>query len=78
MKTLEAIQRQLSLGEFDFSRHALKRVVERNIRELEIKEAGMNAKITEVNMFRCHVCGSTEEKKNTLMKYFRSIISLFW
>jgi hypothetical protein len=47
MKTLEAIQRQLSLGEFDFTRHALKRVVERNISELEIKEAGMNAKIIE-------------------------------
>ena len=47
MKTLEEIQRQLSLGEFDFSRHALKRVVERNISELEIKEAGRNAKIIE-------------------------------
>ncbi|MBI5309002.1 MAG: YgiT-type zinc finger protein [Planctomycetes bacterium] len=32
MKTLEEIQNRLSLGEFDFSRHALKRVVERNIR----------------------------------------------
>ena len=47
MKTLEEIQRQLSLEEFDFSRHALKRVVERNISELEIKEAGRNAKIIE-------------------------------
>ena len=47
MKTLEEIQKQLSLGEFDFSRHALKRVVERNISELEIKEAGRKAKIIE-------------------------------
>lgn len=47
MKTLEEIQRQLSLGEYEFSRHALKRVVERNISELEIKEVGRNAKIIE-------------------------------
>ena len=47
MKTLEEIQKQLSLGAFDFSRHALKRVVERNISELEIKEAGRKAKIIE-------------------------------
>ncbi len=47
MKTLEEIRRQLFLGEFEFSRHALKRVVERNISELEIKEAGRNAKIIE-------------------------------
>jgi len=38
MKTLEEIRRQLFLGEFEFSRHVLKRVVERNISELEIKE----------------------------------------
>lgn len=47
MKTLEVIQRQLSLGEFEFSRHALKRVVERNISEFEIKEVGRNVKIIE-------------------------------
>jgi hypothetical protein len=47
MKTLEEIRRQLFLGEFEFSRHALKRVVERNISELEIKEVGRNAKIIE-------------------------------
>lgn len=47
MKTLEEIREQLSLGEFDFSRHALKRAVERDISELEIKEAGVNAKIIE-------------------------------
>lgn len=47
MKALEEIRKRLSLGEFDFSRHALKRAVERNISELEIKEAGWNAKIIE-------------------------------
>lgn len=47
MKTLEEIQNKLSLGEFDFSRHALKRVVERNISELEIQDAGRKAKIIE-------------------------------
>ncbi len=36
MKTFEEIRRQLSAGEFEFSRHALKRAVERNISEVEI------------------------------------------
>jgi len=39
--------KKLSLGGFDFSRYALKRGVERNISELEIKEAGRKAKIIE-------------------------------
>ncbi len=43
MKTLNQIRDQLSVGEFNFSRHALKRVVERNISETEIKQIGMNA-----------------------------------
>lgn len=47
MKTLNQIQSQLSAGEFSFSRHALKRVVERNISEIEIKQVGMNANIIE-------------------------------
>ena len=47
MKTLEEIQIQLFSGKFEFSRHALKRVVEHNISELEIKEVGRNAKIIE-------------------------------
>lgn len=47
MKTLEEIRKQLFLGEFEFSRHALKRVVERNISDLGIKEVGRNAKIIE-------------------------------
>ena len=47
MKTLDQIRSQLSIGEFNFSRHALKRVVERNISEIEIKQVGMNANIIE-------------------------------
>jgi len=33
MKTLAQIRRQLAAGRFDFSRHAFKRAVERNIGE---------------------------------------------
>lgn len=47
MKTLDQIRSQLSIGEFNFSRHALKRVVERNISETEIKQIGMNANMIE-------------------------------
>ncbi len=47
MKTLEKVRSQLSLGEFDFSRHAIKRVVERNISEQEIRQAGVQADIIE-------------------------------
>lgn len=47
MKTLEEIQIQLSSRHYDFSRHAFKRAVERNISETEIREAGRDAKIIE-------------------------------
>ncbi len=47
MKTLRVIQRQLSQGEFEFSRHAFKRAVERNVSESEIKEAGKYAEMIE-------------------------------
>jgi hypothetical protein len=47
MKSLETIRRQLSEGEFEFSRHAFKRAVERNIRELEIRQSGAYAEIIE-------------------------------
>lgn len=47
MKTLEQMRDQLSAGEFEYSRHALRRVVERNIGEREIRQAGMNASIIE-------------------------------
>ena len=47
MKTLEKVRMQLSAGEFEFSRHALKRVVERNISDPEIRQAGARATIIE-------------------------------
>jgi hypothetical protein len=47
MKTLEDIRRQLAEGEFEFSRHAFRRAVERNISEQEIREAGTQAEIIE-------------------------------
>lgn len=40
MKTLAPIQQQLAADRFDFSRHAFKRAVERNISEQEIRTAG--------------------------------------
>lgn len=47
MKSLANIQTQLASGLFEFSRHALHRVVERNISEQEIREAGANAEVIE-------------------------------
>ncbi|MCE3224728.1 MAG: hypothetical protein K0S58_2908 [Nitrospira sp.] len=47
MKTLDDIRRQLAAATFEFSRHAFKRVVERNISELEIRQAGLGARIIE-------------------------------
>jgi hypothetical protein len=47
MKTLDDIRRQLAAGEFEFSRHAFKRAIERNISDAEIQQAGAHAKIIE-------------------------------
>jgi hypothetical protein len=47
MKTLSQIQNDLAAGQFDFSRHAFRRVVERNISEQEIREAGAKAEVIE-------------------------------
>ncbi|MBM3128928.1 MAG: DUF4258 domain-containing protein [Chloroflexi bacterium] len=47
MKTLDGICRQLAAGQFEFSRHAFKRAVERNISEAEIREAGKSGIIIE-------------------------------
>ena len=47
MKSLTDIQRQLAAGEFDFSRHAFRRAVERNISEAEIRTAGASAEVIE-------------------------------
>ncbi|EAZ89009.1 DUF4258 domain-containing protein [Crocosphaera chwakensis] len=47
MKPLEEIRQQLVSGQFDLTRHALKRIVERNITREEIMETGKNAIIIE-------------------------------
>jgi hypothetical protein len=47
LKTLLEIRRQLAAGEFEFSRHAFRRVVERNLSEQEIRDAGAGAEIIE-------------------------------
>ena len=47
MNTLDKVRNQLEIGEFDFSRHALRRAVERNVSEAEIMEAGRAAIIIE-------------------------------
>ena len=47
MKILESVRDQLVTGAFEFSRHAFRRAVERNISEQEIREAGMHAEIIE-------------------------------
>ncbi|MGB5594633.1 MAG: DUF4258 domain-containing protein [Crocosphaera sp.] len=47
MKTLEEIKRQLQAGEFEFTRHGFKRAIERNISELEIKEASVTMEVIE-------------------------------
>ncbi len=47
MKTLATLRNQLAAGEFEFTLHALKRVVERNIANAEIREAGARAVIIE-------------------------------
>jgi len=47
MITLDEIRQGLVAGTFEFSRHAFKRVVERNISERDIREAGRHASIIE-------------------------------
>lgn len=47
MKTLSEIRRQLAAGEFEFSRHAFRRAIERNISEQEIRDAGTQSEIIE-------------------------------
>lgn len=47
MKPLEEIRKQLYSGNFQLTRHALKRQVERNISNNDIKETGENAVIIE-------------------------------
>ena len=40
MKSLTKIRQELAAGRLDFSRHAFRRAVERNIRDEEIRAAG--------------------------------------
>ena len=47
MKTVDTIRNQLAGGEFEFSRHAFRRAVERNISEAEIRQAGAFAQLIE-------------------------------
>jgi len=47
MKSIRSINKQLVSGQFEFTRHAFKRAVERNISETELIEVGKNAKIIE-------------------------------
>ena len=47
MKTLSQMQMELAGGQFDFSRHAFRRIVERNISEQEIREAGEKVEVIE-------------------------------
>ena len=47
MKSLDAVRRQLAVGRFDLTRHALRRIVERDIKDLEIQEAGEAAELIE-------------------------------
>jgi hypothetical protein len=47
MKSLQEIQQQLQAGSFEFTRHAFKRAIERNISEQEIRESGENVEIIE-------------------------------
>ncbi|TAE58083.1 MAG: DUF4258 domain-containing protein [Nostocales cyanobacterium] len=47
MKSIDEIRQQLQAGNFEFTRHGLKRLVERNISRSEIIEIGDNAVIIE-------------------------------
>jgi hypothetical protein len=47
MKTLEEMRKQLCSGEFELTRHALKRQVERNISRNDIRDIGKNVVIIE-------------------------------
>ncbi|MFZ1643490.1 MAG: DUF4258 domain-containing protein [Candidatus Contendobacter sp.] len=47
MKSLAELRIQLATGLFEFTRHAFRRAIERNIGEGEIREAGAKAVIIE-------------------------------
>jgi hypothetical protein len=47
MKTIRDVRRQLATGRFEFTRHAFRRVIDRNISEQEIREASTDAELIE-------------------------------
>ncbi|MBI5815057.1 MAG: DUF4258 domain-containing protein [Nitrospinae bacterium] len=47
LKDILQIRAQIQAGQFEFSRHAFHRVVERNISETEIRSLGANAQVIE-------------------------------
>ncbi|MGK7896582.1 MAG: DUF4258 domain-containing protein [Xenococcus sp. (in: cyanobacteria)] len=47
MKSLAEIKSQLQAGKFEFTRHAFKRTIERNISEKEIREASSTLEVIE-------------------------------
>jgi hypothetical protein len=68
MKSLEQISRQLTAGEFEFTRHAFKRSVERNISESEIREIASGVELIEdypddKYSPSCLIFGLTEESR---------------
>ncbi|MCX6044687.1 MAG: DUF4258 domain-containing protein [Chloroflexi bacterium] len=68
MKSIETIRQQLAQGEFEFSRHAFRRAVERNISEAEIRQAGLSAQLiedypTDKYSPSCLLLGFTDEGK---------------
>ena len=44
---IEDVRFRLRSGDFEFSRHALRRAVERDITEAEIREVGLSAELVE-------------------------------
>lgn len=47
VKTIDQVRRQLFSGDYVVTHHALRRLVERNISEREIREAGRRANVIE-------------------------------
>lgn len=47
MKSLSLIRQQLQGGSFEFTRHAFRRAIERNISDQEIRETGENVEVIE-------------------------------
>ena len=81
MKSLEQIRLQLSAGEFEFSRHALKRAVERNISDSEIAQVSENAELIEdypddKYSPSCLILGFTHENR-PLHILFLSAVQMF-